>query len=552
MKVDEMIFSKGFHSGCGATGCRVVLLAAFFVAILSGCADHARFQQNQAENAVTKAMKEVEDRNMEMKRAEAKREQERMRAQALAPAPRFKTLSPLDTQKVSISFMDEDFRAVLQLLAKAGGYNLIIDGQARQILGGDNRLTAEFEERSIRDVMDYVCQALDLAWEERAGTIFVKALERKIFDLDFLNTIRQSNFNVGGDVLGGDGDGGSGSSASGTGAGTGAEVLTPLTGSYEITGGNTGPSTDIYSEVEAAVARYVGEGGQYYLNRATGTLVVIARPHIVREIDQYMETIREKYRRQVLIEAKIVEVILNRNHEVGIDWKQLEVNLWKNSLNLPNYRKMALSSEILNDGSSWYNLVLQGDKFNISMVLHALEEFGAINTLSNPRLRVMNGQSAMISVGQSVSYLRSFEIQTQDLENSTIQEPEVDIGSLFDGVLMGVTPEIERDGHVNLHLVPIKSDIVSLEEREYANGNRYAFPVVNLREASTVVRAKSGEIIILGGLIHDRTKKGDSGLPGLMHLPGLGHLFKYQKDQKSRVELVIILSITVMGNEQAV
>lgn len=535
---------------------RYSLLLVFFwlVILLSGCADHTRFQQAQADNAVTRALKEVDEANRKrlvQEQAEAMRARE---AEALKLAPRFKKLSPLETQKVSISFVDEDYRAVLQLLAKAGGFNLIIDGQARQVMAGGGRLTAEFEERSIKEVLDFVCQALDLAWQERAGTIYVKGIERKIFDLDFLNTVRRSSFNVGGDVLGGNSESGgsSGSSGGGGGSSSVSDILTPLTGSYEITGGNAGPGTDIYSEVEAAVSSYVGDEGRFYLNRATGTLVVNARPHVVREVEEYIETIREKYRRQVLIEAKIVEVILNRNHEIGIDWKQLELTLWKHSLDLPNYRKLNLSSTILNDGSSWYNLVLRGDKFDIGMVLHALEEFGAINTLSNPRLRVLNGQSAMISVGQSVSYLRSFEIQTQDFENSTIQEPEVDIGSLFDGVLMGVTPEIESDGQVTLHLVPIKSDIVSLEEREYANGNRYAFPVVNLREASTVVRAKSGEIVILGGLIHDRTRKGDHGLPGLKNLPGVGHLFQYQKDQKTRVELVIILSIKVMGNEQTV
>ncbi|BCO08474.1 pilus (MSHA type) biogenesis protein MshL [Desulfolithobacter dissulfuricans] len=450
------------------------------------------------------------------------------------PKPRFKNLSPLDLQKVSISFYQEDYRAVLQVLARAAGFNLVIDDEAEQILGSGRALTADFSERPVRTVLDHVCRALDVTWTEENGTIYVRGLQRLILDLDFLSSVQESRFNVGGDVLGG---GSSGSSDT--------DMLTPLKGNFELSGGQAGESRDIYGEIQSFVAEHVGSGGTYSLNRATGTLMVIARPHIVQEINSYMETIKEKYRRQVLIEAKILEVNLNSSHELGIDWKKFEATISQNALRTTG-TTLNVISEALNENSVWYGLQLSDQYYNVSTILHALEEYGSVNTLSNPRLKVLNGQSAMISVGQSVSYLRSFELETTGTDVGTTQSPTVEIGSLFDGVLLGVTPEIEESGNVSLHLVPIKSEIISLAEKEYQGGNRYAFPVVNLREASTVVRARSGELVILGGLIQDKKQDDDSGLPGFQDIPLIGSMFKYSADRRQRVELVIILRLQVL------
>ncbi|WP_456384435.1 pilus (MSHA type) biogenesis protein MshL [Desulfolithobacter sp.] len=448
--------------------------------------------------------------------------------------PRFKNLSPLDQQKISISFFEEDYRAVLQVLARAAGFNLILDNEAEQILDSGSSLTAEFSERSVRTVMEYVCRALDIYWTEKDGTIYVSGRQKLILDLDFLSTMQESRFNVGGDVLGGGNSGGSDNG-----------VLTPLRGNFELSGRQSGEQFDIYSEINTFVADHVGDNGTYALNRATGTLMVIARPHIVRQVRSYIETIKKKYRRQVLIEAKILEVNLDRSHELGIDWKQFEATISQNALRAGG-TTLNIISEALNENSVWYGLQLSDQYYSISAILHALEEYGSVNTLSNPRLKVLNGQSAMISVGQSVSYLRSFELETTGTDVGTTQSPSVEIGSLFDGILLGVTPEIEESGNVSLHLVPIKSEIISLAEKEYLGGNRYAFPVVNLREASTVVRAKSGELVILGGLIQDKKQNNNSGLPGLKDIPLVGSMFKYSANRRQRVELVIILRLEVL------
>jgi len=117
--------------------------------------------------------------------------------------PKFKELSPLDFQKVTMSFVEEDYRVVLQALSHAAGLNLIIDSDAEELLNEGRTLTAEFQERPLRSVLDYVCKAMDLTWKEKDGTIFIHGYEKAVINLDFLNSIQESKFNVGGDVLGG-------------------------------------------------------------------------------------------------------------------------------------------------------------------------------------------------------------------------------------------------------------------------------------------------------------------------------------------------------------
>ena len=456
-------------------------------------------------------------------------------------APKFKTLSPLDFQKVTISFVDEDYRVVLQALAHAAGLNLIIDSDAEEQMNRGMTLTAEFQERPLRAVLDYVCKAMDLTWNEKDGTIFIHGYKKSLIDLDFLNPIQESKFNVGGDVLGGSSTSGGGGGGNGE-----SEVLTPLKGNFELSGGKNAEDTDIYKEIEEVVADHVGDDGKFFLNRSTGTLMVIARPHVVEDIEKYIHHVREKYRRQVLIEAKILEVSLDNSYSLGIDWRFIEGTFSKTPLQ-PRGATFNLESWLTNDNSVVYKINIANKYYDITTLVHALEQYGQVKTLSNPRLKVLNGQSALISVGKSVSYLKSFEIETTVSEGGHINNPTVELSSIFDGVLLGVTPEIDESGMVNLHLVPIESNIISMEEKEFQGGNRYTFPVVNLREASTVVRVRSGELVILGGLIQDRNYTNNGGVPILDNLPLVGDVFKYKQRRRQRVELVIILLIRVIN-----
>ncbi len=463
------------------------------------------------------------------------------------PAPRFKKLSPLDLQKVSISFVDQEPYAVLQALAHAASLNLMIDPDARQRLASNGTFTAEFTKRPVRDVIDSVCSAFNVSWTEEKGTIRVRGRIRRIFSLDFLAQTKSADMNIGGDVLGGQGSGGASSE-------NGSEMENPLTGSYSITGTTSGRAQDIYKELEKGISKRLGEGSSYMLNSATGTLMVTGDPESVHAVEEYINALRKKYCRQVLIEMKILEVILDQRHEFGVDWDRIRASINENPLNTSG-TSGNIVSEVIGD-SVLYGFAISGEYYSFAAALRALQDYGTITALSNPRIKVMNGQPALLSVGKSMSYIRTVQYQKTYQGNFETLTPDVQIGTLFNGLLLGVTPVVEDGGYVNLHITPIKSDVVSVKEETVGdsdNNIKITLPTVALREASTVLRARSGDLVMLGGLIDERNRNGSKGLPWLGNLPGpMGYLFGYKSEDVQKVELVILLRLQVIDNEQAV
>jgi type II secretory pathway component GspD/PulD (secretin) len=202
---------------------------------------------------------------------------------------------------------------------------------------------------------------------------------------------------------------------------------------------------------------------------------------------------------------------------------------------------------VITGSESFYAMTLSLEHANINAIFHALEEYGQLSVLSNPRLKAMNGQSAIMSVGQSVAYLATVERDVDGETGDITYTTEID--SVFDGVLLGITPVIEKNDIITLHIVPIKSDLVELKTVTIGdNATQITLPMVNLREMSTVARVNSGDIVLLGGLIMESTDDNESGLPFLSDIPVLGRLFNYETQTKRRVELVVALQVKVIEN----
>ncbi len=450
--------------------------------------------------------------------------------------PKFKSLNPLDTEQVSISAVEESYDQILQILAQTAALNLIISPETKSLLGNSVNITAEYQNMPVRQVLDAVCKMLNVSWHEDSGSIFIEPFIRKNIDLDFLGSIRQSQFEVGGDVLGTI-DSQTASSAS------------PLKGSFTVKGATNNTVNDIYTNIEESIKQLLNGSGTYVLNRQTGHLLVRSRPATIAEIEEYLLVLREKYKRQVLIEAKIIEVNLSKKHELGIDWRNINATLSKAILR-PVETATAVISPVVGTDDSFYSVTVNSKYSDITGIFHALAEYGELSILSNPRLKAMNGQAAVISVGQSVSYLASFEQNSEGTGDDKTTEYSTEIGSVFDGVLLGLTPVIENDGMVTLHIVPIKSDLVDLDEVSFGptfSTYKVTLPRVNLREMSTVARLQSGDIVLLGGLIMDYSDDDENGLPYLQDIPLLGRVFQHKAEEKRHVELVVALQVHVVG-----
>ncbi|MFT5700357.1 MAG: MSHA biogenesis protein MshL [Desulforhopalus sp.] len=445
--------------------------------------------------------------------------------------PKFKELSPLDSERISASFTEENYRPIFQILARAAGLNLVLAPELESLIG-TNKLTAEYQEIKVRTILDAICTIFDISWREEHSTLFLDPYLSKTVHLDFAAGINQSSFSVGGDVLGGA-------------SGSGEDVQSPLTGRFEVGGEITESFTDIYSNIETTVGKRLGDEGEFLLNRQTGTLMMRGRPRLIHELDDYLDTLRRKYSKQVVIEAQIIEVNLDESQKLGIDWQNLSLFTSTEPILEVAQTLVNVSG---NGTDSLYNIAIDTQDYSIDAVFSALKQYGNLKVLSNPRLKAMNGQSAVISVGQSVSYLKSLTKTTEGTGDSQTEDITTEIGAIFDGILLGVTPVIKNDNSVTLHIVPIKSEIVSLDQQQLGDDGSYSitFPTVNLREISTIVNVRPKNIVVLGGLIMEREQEEETGLPILGDLPFIGRLFKEISTSKETVEMVIILRIDVI------
>lgn len=279
---------------------------------------------------------------------------------------------PFEDHIVSFSMVDEDLQTVLYSLSRAVGMNLIIDPSVND----ETRLvTLNFEKVSAATVLKEVLSTFDLYYEINQNVIHIKSFEERIFKLHFLDTNLDTTFDVGGDVLG------AGETATASG----------LTGAFKLSGkGAKKPNP--YDVVEDMVKQVISKGGKYSLNRLSGSLYVKDTPAVILSISTLINHFREMMSRQLLIEARIIEVTLSDGYSYGIDWDMV--------------RNQTNSAGKLNR-ATWAGkaLVLSGitGAFTTDATINTLNTFGDVKIVSNPSIRTKHGQPAVISVGTSIT-----------------------------------------------------------------------------------------------------------------------------------------------------
>jgi MSHA type pilus biogenesis protein MshL len=434
--------------------------------------------------------------------------------------PMMPEYDPLDDQIVSFSMVDEDLQLMLYSLSQAVGMNLIID----PILSDEKRLvTLNFEKVSASTVLKEVLGTFDLYYEVGKDIIRIRSYEERIFKLNFLDTSVNTAFDVGGDVLG---------------AGE-AETATGLSGNFKLSGRGAKKGNP-YDLVEEMVKGMLSGGGKHSLNRLSGSLYVKDKPAVIHSIAKLINYLKDMLARQILIEARIIEVSLSDDYSYGIDWSMV--------------RDQTTTTTRV-DSASWAlgsGLVLSGvhRAFSVDATIDALRTFGDTKIVSNPSIRCKHSQPAIISVGTSITYKKSVTTTLVDRDSRTEESTEVEVSSVFDGLVLGVIPFIEKDGKITLLINPIKSDVdpISILPVPVSAGGSesISLPRVGIKEISTTIGVHSGDVVILGGLIDKHRQTEKKGVPFLSSIPLLGYLFKHDDVTDDTRELVIILSVSMI------
>ncbi|KPC54005.1 Type II secretion system protein D precursor [Amantichitinum ursilacus] len=292
----------------------------------------------------------------------------------------------------------------------------------------------------------------------------------------------------------------------------------------------------------AAVAAEPEAQRQLIVNAETGLIAVMGHRADHRKVETWLAALQASAQRQVLIEATLVEVLLNDRYQAGVDWRWLSGGAggWQLAQSLTGAALLDAPVALVSGGAA------AGSNF----ALRWLEQFGQIRVLSSPKIMALNNQTAVMKVVDEQVYftLELAEDRNKDGEISRRQYTSK-LHTVPIGLVLQVLPQIAADGVIALNVRPTITNIrswvddpaVSLLAREGSKPVSSQVPVLQVREMDATLRVQSGQLAVLGGLIQETRHLQRHGVPGLSRLPGIGDLFSYRDDQVRRVELVVFL-----------
>ena len=283
-------------------------------------------------------------------------------------------------------------------------------------------------------------------------------------------------------------------------------------------------------------------------NPQTGVAIVTAMPKELAAVRRFLERTRLSVKRQVIIEAKILEVQLSKNHQTGVNWNAIngQLLLGKNASSFDSGVTINEISEGV--GEVFSSLIRISD---ISTLLSLLETQGEMQVLSSPRVSTVNNQKAVIRVGTDQFFVTGISNSTISNASSTTSSPDIELSSFFSGISLDVTPQISDEGDVILHIHPVISTVTEEQKNIIVGDSAFSLPLAlrDIRESDSIVKAKSGQVIVLGGLMQERINSVKGKRPGLSNIPLAGKLFNSNTGTRIKSELIILLKPTVVEQD---
>lgn len=336
---------------------------------------------------------------------------------------------------------------------------------------------------------------------------------------------------------------------------------------------DTESKADFWGELRDALQGLIGDknGRKVIIQPHTSVVVVVAMPDELRMVEKYIQTIQNNLRRQVIIEAKVIEVRLAHGFQSGINWGALnESDSGKSILygqsGGGSVFNTGLSESVNNSGSlipgsslpdalvtsvfgGVFSAALKFDKFQAFIEL--LETQGDVHVLSSPRISTINNQKAVIKVGSDEFFVTDISSNTST-GTTTTSSNDITLTPFFSGIALDVTPQIDQQGRITLHIHPTVSEVVDQNKKIDAFGVVQQLPLAfsTVRETDSVVHTKSGELVVIGGLMKESTNNNVAGVPLLSRIPGLGVLFRHTKVSSTKTELIILLRPQVIGDPE--
>ena len=483
-------------------------------------------------------------------------------------------------ERFNVAFNNVPARQFFTSIVAGTRYNMLVHPD----IGGT--ISANLKDVTLFQALDAVRELYGYDYKVEGTQIYIKPLtmQTRLFHVNYLTGARKGSSNlrvsstsvasVGPTVSGGTGNNGSnGSNGNST---QNAGGLVPGEDSSNLT---TTSNADFWRELKLSLEAIVGstEGGrQVVLSPQSGVIVIRAMPEELRNVDMYLKATQLSVDRQVILEAKILEVQLNDNFQTGINWasfasiKSGHTNRISTGFiqpggtlaplpfnggqppNMTNGSGLTASSgfglsSAATSAGSMFGLAFQ--TANFAAMISFLESQGTVHVLSSPRIATMNNQKAVLKIGTDEFYVTGVSTTTNTTSSGATTSPNVTLQPFFSGVVLDVTPQIDADGNIILHVHPSVSQVTTVtKDVDLGSAGSLKLPLAasSTSEMDSMVRSQDGRIVAIGGLMRQATTSDRSQVPGAGDIPVLGALFRNTGQVIQKRELVVLIKPTIV------
>lgn len=441
---------------------------------------------------------------------------------------------------------------LLSELAEVCNFSIIIkDSEAEKTLA-KNLNGINIKNLSLDEVFQTVIHDNDLFYSYDKNFLKISALSTKSFKVDYISSIREGKAVINASV-----------DATPTETTTSGATKNSTTQSQNTISSNE--SFDFWKTIASELTSVLNTGSETYqavapiINVNAGMITVTATKKQLDRVSDYIELLKERLHKQVLIDVSIVSVLLSNSNKTGVDWSKFSLGFKSstifNNSNQGQTHNNTYSSDTtastLYDSSITKNAnnltVVNDGIFTISGLIDFLASSGETKVVSSPKVVTMNNQQALITVGDNINYRIPENTTNTAATTTTTLTTTYTNFSIFIGVLLNITPEISEDNEIILRINPSVSNFKYSADDAQQTSPRQIAPDTQEKKLSTVIKVKDGSTIILGGLITNNKGKSESHVPLLSSIPVLGEAFKYSGDTISTNELIFVITPRIIS-----